>query len=74
MNAITVRRTVKRTKNQPPSTGRAFRDLTRSYFASEKNWELVIEVLLFAIIFAISTWPVITAAGAIGELLQRSPV
>ena len=31
------------------------------------------EVLLFAIIVAISAWPVITAAGALSEFLQRVP-
>jgi ABC-type uncharacterized transport system fused permease/ATPase subunit len=35
---------------------RSFRQLSRSYFASEKSWEFVIEALLFAIIVVISTW------------------
>jgi hypothetical protein len=73
MNVITVRRTVKRTTPQTCRTRRSFRDLTRSYFASEKHWEFVMELLLFAIIVAISAWPVIIAASVIGELLQRSP-
>ncbi len=41
---------------------RSFRQLSRSYFASEKSCEFVIEALLFAIIVAISAWPVFAAA------------
>ena len=74
MNVITVRRTLKRTTNQTWSTRRSFRELTRSYFASEKGWEFVMEVLLFAIIVAISAWPIVAAAGALSEFLQRTPV
>jgi hypothetical protein len=32
------------------------------------------EVLLFAIIVAISAWPIVAAAGALSEFLQRTPV
>jgi hypothetical protein len=74
MNVITVRRTVKRTPSQAWITRRSFRELTRSYFASEKSWEFVIEALLFAIIVAISAWPIVAAAGALSEFLQRTPV
>jgi hypothetical protein len=73
MNVITVRRTVKRTPSQAWRTRRSFRELTRSYFASEKSWEFVIEALLFVIIIAISAWPIIAAAGALSEFLQRAP-
>ena len=51
---------------------RSFRQLSRSYFASEKSWEFVIEALLFAIIVAISTWPVFAAADALNQFLQRT--
>ena len=50
---------------------RSFRQLSRSYFASEKNWEFVIEALLFAIIVAISAWPVVATADALNQFLQR---
>ncbi len=69
MNVITVRRTVKRAPNQTWRTRRSFRELTRSYFASEKSWEFVIEALLFVIIVAISAWPMVTAASAINKML-----
>ena len=51
---------------------RSFRQLSRSYFASEKSWEFVIEALLFAIIVAISAWPVFAAAYALNLFLQRT--
>jgi len=43
MNVITVRRTVKRIPNPACKTRRSFRELTRNYFAGEKNWEFIIE-------------------------------
>jgi len=51
---------------------RSFRQLSRSYFASEKSWEFVIEALLFAIIVAISAWPIFAAADALNQFLQRT--
>jgi hypothetical protein len=51
----------------------SFRELTQSYFASEKTWEFVIEALLFAIIMAISAWPIFATAYALNEFLQRMP-
>ena len=51
---------------------RSFRQLSRSYFASEKSWEFVIEALLFAIIVAISAWPIFAAADALNQFLQGS--
>jgi hypothetical protein len=51
---------------------RSFRQLSRSYFASEKGWEFVIEALLFAILMAISAWPIFAAMDAVIELLQRT--
>ena len=51
---------------------RSFRQLSRSYFASEKSCEFAIEALLFAIIVAISAWPIFAAAVALNEFLQRA--
>ena len=42
---------------------RSFRQLSRSYFASEKSWEFVIEALLFAIIVTISALPDLRSCG-----------
>jgi hypothetical protein len=73
MSVITVKRTViKRTPNKASTTRRSFRELTRSHFASEKSWEFVIEALFFAIIVAISAWPIFAAADALHEFLQRT--
>jgi hypothetical protein len=74
MSVITVKRTmIKRTPYRRSLVLRSFRGLTRSYFASEKSWEFVIEALLFGIMLAISAWPVFAAASALSEFLQRTP-
>jgi hypothetical protein len=77
MNVITVKRTVIRrrrpSENKKSIIHRSLRELTRSYFASEKSLEFVIEALLFAIIMAISAWPIFAAADALNEFLQRAP-
>jgi len=73
MSVITVRRRmIKRTPDRRSLVLRSFRELTRSYFASEKSWELGIEGLLFSIIVAISAWPIFAAADALNEFLQRT--
>jgi hypothetical protein len=72
MNVITIRRTVKHTPNKTWTARRSFRELSRSYFASEKSWEFVVEALLFAIIVAISALPIFAAADALNEFLQRT--
>ena len=73
MSGIRVKRTViKRTPYRRSLVLRSFRGLTRSYFASEKSWEFAVEALLFAIIAAISAWPIFAAAGALNEFLQRT--
>ena len=75
MSVITVQRTVrKRTPYRRSLALRSFRGLTRSYFANEKRWEFAIEVLLFAIIMAISAWPIFAAADVLNEFLQRAPI
>ena len=71
MNVITVKRTViRRTPNKISAMRRSFRELTRSYFASEKSWEFAVEALLFAIIAGISAWPIFAAADAVSALLK----
>ena len=71
MSVITVKRTmIKRTPYRRSLILRSFRGLTRSYFASEKSWEFAVEALLFAIIAAISAWPIFAAADAVSALLK----
>ncbi len=78
MSVITVKRTVvkrtviKRTPYRRSLVLRSFRGLTRSYFASEKSWEFAVEALLFAIIAAISAWPIFAAVDALNQFLQRT--
>ena len=73
MSVITVIRTVVRRRSSKKSTTRrSFRELTRSYFAREKSWEFAIEALFFAILVAISAWPIFVAVGALNEFLQRT--
>jgi hypothetical protein len=74
MSVITVKRTViRRTADKGRTVRQSFRELPQSYFASEKTWEFVIEALLFAIMVAISAWPIFAAADALNEFLQRTP-
>jgi hypothetical protein len=74
MSVITVKKIViRRTANKRPTVHQSFREVTQSYFASEKTWEFVIEALLFAIMVAISAWPIFAAADALNEFLQHTP-
>jgi len=68
MTAITVKRTIVRRK-----TRRSLRELARSYLAGERKVEFTIEALLFAIIVAISAWPILAVASALSEFVQRVP-
>jgi hypothetical protein len=73
MSVIAVKRTViRRMPNKISTTRRSFRELTRSYFASEKSWEFAIEALFLAIIVAISAWPIFAAADALNEFLRHT--
>jgi hypothetical protein len=89
MNVITVRRTVflgmleKGSVKRAVTNGkkkrtciprRSLRELARRYFARENSWEFAIEALLFAIIVAISAWPILAAPGALQEFFQNTPV
>ena len=72
MTAIIVKRTIiRRTRAQRSATRQSLRELSRSYLAGERTAEFTIEALLFAIIVAISVWPVLAAANALGEFLQQ---
>jgi hypothetical protein len=53
---------------------RSFRELARTYFARENGLEFALEALFFAIIVAVSAWPILAAAGALHEFFQRAPV
>jgi hypothetical protein len=69
MTAITVKRTIVRRR-----TPRSLRELARSYLAGERTVEFTIEALLFAIIVAISAWPIFDAVDALNQFLQSAPI
>ena len=74
MTVITVKRIiVRRTGTQRSATRGSLRDLVRSYLAGERKAEFTIEALLFAIIVAISAWPILAVASALTEFVQRVP-
>ena len=74
MNVITVKRKISPKPKKMSAIQRSFRELTRGYFAGEARWQFAIEALLFAIIVAISAWPILDAAYALKEFLQRTGV
>jgi len=72
MTAIKVKRTfVRRTRAKSSAMRKSLRELSRSYLVGERTVEFTIEALLFAIIVAISAWPVLAAANALSEFLQQ---
>jgi len=72
MTAIKVKRTfVRRTRAKSSAMRKSLRELSRSYLVGERTVEFTIEALLFAIIVAISAWPVLAAANALDEFLQQ---
>jgi hypothetical protein len=74
MTVITLKRTIGRpTDAQRSATRGSLRELARSYLAGERKAEFTIEALLFAIIVAISAWPIIEAVNALNEFLQSAP-
>jgi hypothetical protein len=63
---------VTRTKPEGSTGRRSLRELTRRYFAYETKFQFVIEALLFAIIAAISVWPILGAANALNQFLRAT--
>ena len=72
MTAIRVKRTiVRRTRVKSSAMRKSLRELSRSYLAGERTVEFTVETVFFAIIVAISAWPVLAAAAALSEFLQQ---
>ena len=62
-------RTIKRELNATASPiAPSFRDLSRNFLGAESTRSYAIEASLFAIIVAISAWPIFTMAQAMGQL------
>ncbi len=64
---IEKKKAIARLPNQRPLNRRSFRDISRRYLAKEKDLEFVIEALLFAIIVAISAWPILAVVDALNR-------
>jgi hypothetical protein len=73
MSVITVKSKISPKPKKISTTRRSFRELTRGYFAKEAPWQFAIEALLFAIIVAVSAWPIFNAVNALNDFLQRLP-
>jgi len=72
MTAIKVKRTIVRgTQARRSTTRQTLREFSQSYLTGERTVVFTIEALLFAIIVAISAWPVLAAANALSEFLQQ---
>jgi hypothetical protein len=69
MRLITIKRTVFKKERAKTSTRRSIRQFARDFFATENHLEFAIEALIFGALLAISAWPIVAAAGAIGGLL-----
>jgi hypothetical protein len=70
MRIIKIKRTAKKGTELERSTNRrSVLQFARKFFAGENHWEFAIEALLFAVLLALSAWPIVGAAGAVGQLL-----
>jgi hypothetical protein len=70
MHAIRIKRNIKKGKRIEESTNlRSVLRFARKFFANENNWDFIIEAFVFGALFALSAWPIITAAGAIERVL-----
>ncbi len=70
MRVIKIQRTIGKYKKVTRSTARrSLGQFARVFFAGENQIDFAIEALLFGALLAISAWPIVAAAGAIGQLL-----
>jgi hypothetical protein len=75
MRVIKIQRTIVKGQRSRTSTNRrSIRQFARDFFAKEDYWEFAIEALLFGVLLAISSWPIVAAAGAIREVLAHGPI
>lgn len=65
-------RPIARTATGRSTSRRSLRQLTRNYFAHERKWQFIIEAALFAVIVAISAWPIFMVADALMKFVQSS--
>ena len=72
MHTIKIRRTIKTSKRAKHSGKQRFLQFAQNFFASENHLEFAVEALFFALLLAISAWPIVAAAGAISQFLQAA--
>ena len=69
MRVITIKRTVRKTKEAGTTKGRLVLRFARDFFAGENHMQFAIEALLFGALLALCAWPIAAAAGAISQVL-----
>ena len=69
MQIVTVKRPIKRMELKQRTK---FSDLARSYFDREWSWHFALDALLFGALALTSAWPLVFAAEAVNQLLQRT--
>ncbi|HEY6071006.1 MAG TPA: hypothetical protein VIU85_06505 [Chthoniobacterales bacterium] len=65
MRVIKIQRKI--TKDQ--TTRHSIRQFARDFFATENHLEFAIEALVFGVLLAISSWPILAAADVINRFL-----
>ncbi|PYK29029.1 MAG: hypothetical protein DME57_11535 [Verrucomicrobia bacterium] len=65
MRVIKIQRTI----SGKQSERRSIRQFAHDFFAKENHLEFAIEALVFGALLAISAWPIVSAAGAINQIL-----
>jgi hypothetical protein len=70
MRVIKIQRTISKNTTPLRSTScRSIRQFARDFFDKENHLEFAIEALVFGVLLAISSWPILAAADAINRFL-----
>jgi hypothetical protein len=72
MHTIKIKRTIRTGRPAKLPGKRRFLQFAQTFFAKENHLEFAVEALLFALLMAIVTWPIVAAAGAVGEFLRAT--
>ena len=73
MRVIRIKRVIRKAQKAETSISRwSIGKLAHNFFAGENHLASALEALLFALLLGAVAWPLVAAAGAIGELLQRA--
>ena len=70
MHVIKIQRSIRKASTGTGTVSRrSIRQFGREFFAKENHIEFAIEALIFGLLVAASAWPMVTAAGALNQLL-----